>query len=280
MPQIGAHVSAAGGVWHAPLNAQAEGLETFQMFSRSPQSFRCPPLNAETVEQFLINVKAGGFKNYYIHAPYLVNLASSKETLRRVSVKILREELERGSRLKVRGVMFHTGSAAAYTNRAEAIAVAIKSLNEVLAGYKGNCLLLLENAAGSGSILGCSFAELAQLYRGIKQKQRVGFCLDTQHAFASGYDLRTSAAVNKTVKEIDRTIGLNKLIVIQANDSKSTLNSKIDRHEHIKYGQIGAQGFRALLHHPKLRDLDFILETPAAGRVSDVVILKRLRAKP
>lgn len=278
MSQIGAHVSAAGGLYNAPLNAAKEQLETFQMFSRSPQSFRCPPLDDAAVASFKQAIQEHGFTSYYIHAPYLLNLASAKNSLRYGSITMLKQELERGSRLGVRGVMFHTGSAASQPNRATAMKVAIDSLNKVLTGYTGTCLLLLENAAGSGSVLGCTFTELAQLYKGIKQaKGKVGFCFDTAHAFGSGYDLRTKAAVSKTVKEFDHYLGLKQLYVIQANDSKVEFNSKKDRHEHIGKGKIGQDGFRALLHHPKLKQLDFILETPFDGRINDVAVLKKIR---
>lgn len=277
MAKIGAHVSAAGGIFNAPLNAMAEQLETFQMFSRPPQSFKCPPLTDEAVAQFLAVVKKAGFKQYYIHAPYLVNVASAKPALRHGSITMLRQELERGSRLGVRGVMFHTGSAASQPTREAAIDAAIKSLNQVLAGYTGSCLLLLENAAGAGSVLGCSFAELSQLYKGVKQKKYVGFCLDTQHAFGSGYDLRTKSDVEAIVQELDKYIGLKNLTVIQVNDSKVDFNSKKDRHEHIGIGKIGTAGIGLVLNHPKLKQLDFILETPFEGRAGDVAILKKLR---
>ncbi|MBI2415895.1 MAG: deoxyribonuclease IV [Candidatus Kerfeldbacteria bacterium] len=279
MSQIGAHVSAAGGVAKAPSNAHAEGLETFQMFSRSPQSFQCPVLTADMVALFLHNVQQYGFKQYYIHAPYLVNIASASNRLRHGSITMLRQELDRGSRLMVRGVMFHTGSAASQPSRRAALTTAGKSLNQILQGYQGSCLLLLENAAGSGSVLGCSLNELAQLYRSIKPAYRkyVGFCIDTQHAFGSGYDLRTKANVNQFVRQIDQQLGLKKLIVIQANDSKVSFDSKKDRHEHIGQGYIGAAAFGYMLQHPKLKHLDYILETPLAGRSEDIAILKKLR---
>ncbi|MFA6475246.1 MAG: deoxyribonuclease IV [Patescibacteria group bacterium] len=279
MSQIGAHVSAAGGLYNAALNAKAEGLETFQMFSRPPQSFKCPELTAEAVTKFKDTVQQCGYTNYYVHAPYLLNLASAKPSLRHASITMLRQELDRGSRLGVKGVMFHTGSAASQPDRATGVAVAIKSLNQVLAGYTGTCLLLLENAAGSGSVLGCTFPELKQLYSGIEKAKhaQVGFCLDTQHAFGSGYDLRSEALINETISQFDKYLGLKKLICIQVNDSKVDFNSKKDRHEHIGLGKIGQAAFKYLLNHPKLKDQDFILETPAAGRADDVAILKKFR---
>lgn len=277
MAKIGAHVSAAGGVMNAPLNAHQEELETFQMFTRSPQTFQCPPLPDEYVQKFLDNCATYKFKQYYIHAPYLVNLASSNNRTRHGSINILKQELERGSKLKARGVMFHVGSASSQPSREAAMAAAIKSLNTILDGYTGSCTLLLENAAGSGSVLGCTFEELAELIAGIKNQTKVGICLDTQHAFASGYDLRTKTGVDSLVKSIDKNIGLARLQVVQVNDSKVECNSKKDRHEHIKVGLIGKTGFSYVLNHPKLKTLDFILETPFEGRADDVKTLKQIR---
>ncbi len=212
MAQVGAHVSIAGGVFNAPINAREEGLETFQMFTRSPKSYKCPPLTDEAIEEFLAKVKEYGFKNYYVHAPYLVNLASDANRTRHGSINILRQELERGSKLKVRGMMFHTGSAASQPSREKAIEAAIKSLNKVLDGYTGSCKLLIENAAGSGNVLGCTFEEIAQLIKGVtKNKAKVGFCLDTQHAFGSGYDMRTKKDVDNLVEAMDKHIGIKKL---------------------------------------------------------------------
>lgn len=280
MAQIGAHVSISGGVFNAPINAQKEELETFQMFTRSPQTFACPPLTDEAVEQFLASCKELGYKNYYIHAPYLVNLASATDRTRHGGITILRQELDRGTRLGVQGVMFHTGSSASQPSREAAIKVAIKSLNQVLDGYTGTTKLLIENAAGSGNVLGCTFEEIAQLMKGItKNKAKVGFCLDTQHAFGSGYDMRTKQDVNTLVKEMDTHLGLKHLAVVQVNDSKVEFDSKKDRHEHIKTGHIGAEGFGYLINHPKLKHLDFILETPFEGRADDVKTLKKLRKK-
>ncbi len=277
MSKIGAHVSAAGGVSNAPLNAQIEQLETFQMFSRPPQTFKCPLLSEEEIAKFKANIKAGGFKRYYIHAPYLVNLASANTRVRYGSIAMLRQELERGSKLGATGVMFHTGSAASQPDRATGIAVAITSLQKILDGYTGSCKLLLENAAGSGSVLGCTFEELAEMLAGIEEyDSKTGICLDTAHAFGSGYDLRTAKDIHALVKTIDKTVGLKKLIVVQVNDSKVELNSKKDRHAHIGQGYIGQAGFKYLLQHAKLRKLDFILETQFEGRDKDVAILKKL----
>jgi len=277
MSKIGAHVSAAKGVFNAPLNAVAEGLETFQMFSRPPQSFNCPPLPPADVKQFLANVKEAGFKNYYIHAPYLINLASAKNSLRHGSITMLKQELERGTQLGVTGVMFHTGSSASQPDRASAVEAAKKSLNAILEGYKGTCKLLIENAAGT-SAMGSTLAEVGDLLSSIKKyKDKIGVCIDTQHAFGSGIDWRTKKNVDDFVKEFDAKIGLKNLVVFQVNDSKVPFDSHKDRHEHIGQGEIGAAAFGYLLNHSKLKHLDFILETEPDGRPADIQLLKKLR---
>lgn len=280
MVKIGAHVSAAGGVSNAPLNAYAEGLETFQFFSRPPQSFRCPELTETEVGKFLDNVNKYHYKKYYIHAPYLVNLASANNRIRYGSINMLQQELERGSRLGVTGVIFHVGSAASQPSRVAGIKTAINSINKILTSYKGKCKLVLENAAGSGSVLGCSLIELKQILKGININQaKVGFCLDTQHAFASGFDLTNSANINKFINEATKALGWQRVLAWHFNDSKVALNSKRDRHEHIGAGLIGKTGFQYLINHAKLKKLDIILETPFNGRTEDVFLLKQLRNK-
>lgn len=277
MSKIGAHVSAAKGVFNAPTNAVAEGLETFQMFSRPPQSFNCPPLPPADVKQFLANVKQAGFKNYYIHAPYLINLASANNRLRHGSITMLKQELERGTQLGVTGVMFHTGSSASQPDRAAAVAAAKKSLQAILEGYTGTCKLLIENAAGT-SAMGSTIAEVGDLLDSIKQfKNKIGVCIDTQHAFGSGIDWRTKKDVDNFVVDFDKKVGLKNLVLFQINDSKVPFDSHKDRHEHIGQGELGEKAFGYLLNHPKLKHLDFVLETPFEGRDKDLAILRRLR---
>ncbi|MFA5995693.1 MAG: deoxyribonuclease IV [Patescibacteria group bacterium] len=278
MVKIGAHVSAAGGVANAPLHAHEEDLEAFQFFSRPPQSFQCPELTETEVDKFLDNVKKYKFKNYYIHAPYLVNLASANNRIRYGSINLLKQELERGTKLKAMGVIFHVGSASGQLSRQAGLETAISSLNKVLIDYKGKCKLMLENAAGSGNVLGCTLAELKQLYSGIAvNKNKIGFCLDTQHAFASGYDLTNQTAITNFLQEIGKILVWKNVLAWHFNDSKMACNSKRDRHEHIGQGLIGQTGFKYLINHASLKKADVILETPFIDRSADITLLKQLR---
>ena len=149
-------------------------------------------------------------------------------------------------------------------------------LKEVLKGYKGSAIFLLEIAAGSGNIMGDSFEEIGQIIKKVNNK-KVAVCFDTAHAFASGYDLRTEKAVKNTLKQFDKEIGLPLLYLFHINDSKVELNARVDRHEHIGKGKIGKKAFEILINHPKLKNIDFILETPADGRDKDIKLLKQLR---
>jgi deoxyribonuclease-4 len=278
---FGTHISSAGGVQNAPLNAHKIGCETYQFFSRSPQGGPAPKLISEVIKEFKDNNKKYNFKNYYIHAPYYINLASTKNEIYKNSIRILREELERGSLLGAKGMMFHPGSAKEL-NRKDAILKVSKAITEILKNYSGTCKLLIENSAGAGNVIGDDFEEIAEIIK--KQstinKGKIGICLDTCHAFASGYDLRDKKVLQKTLNEFNKIIGLKKLMVIHLNDSKHELNSHKDRHEHLGQGKIGLDGFRAIIKELRFKNMDFILETPNdSQRVKDFKILKKLRNK-
>lgn len=274
---IGAHVSSAGGVYKAPLNAEQEGCEVFQFFTRSPQGGNAPKLTPDILKQFKQNVTAAGFVRWYTHAPYFVNTGTSEARNREYTVQVLREELERGSALGVSGMMFHPGSSGGRSDRLEALRAATQVMNEILDGYTGSCRFLIENAAGSGSVIGAGFQEVATLWKGLKNSKRTGVCLDVQHAFASGYDWRTPKGLDQMLQEFDDLIGLEQVLVIHANDSKVEFNARRDRHEHIDQGEIGPQAFTRLVNHPKLKSIDFICETPEDRRKEDVSFLQHAR---
>ena len=260
---FGHHVSIAGGVFNAPANAAAVGCEIFQIFTRSPRGGAAPKLTLEIVQLFKDNCAKFGFTDYYVHTPYYINLASGNPKIYEASSRIIREELERSSRLGVRAVMTHLGSAKD-TTRPKAIAKTVTGLIKALTGYTGSAQFLIEIAAGAGNIMGDSFDEVGTIIKKVqpKVKTTLGVCFDTAHAFASGYDLRTKAAVDQTLAAFDRQVGLNRLVLIHGNDSKVDFNSHVDRHWHIGHGQIGLEGFRAIINHPKLKKVNMILETP------------------
>lgn len=273
---FGAHVSVAGGLPNGPLNAGKLGCEVFQFFSRSPQGGPAPKITPEIIEQFRANVLAHDLKEWVIHTPYYINFASASASIRKNSTRIVREELERGTLLDAKYVMFHPGSAKDVGEK-EALKLVIDGIKEVYKSYKGTTQLLIEISAGAGMVIGDTFEEVAQIIKGVGNPL-LGVCFDTAHAFASGYDLRTEKAVKATFKQFDEIIGLDRLKMSHCNDSKVDLGERRDRHEHLGAGKIGLDGFRAIVNHPKLKKMNLFLETDPTGVLEDLQILKKMRA--
>jgi deoxyribonuclease IV len=275
--KFGAHVSIAGGVQNAPLNAAKIDCEVFQMFSRSPQGGPAPKLTPDIIEAFLEGTEKGKFAEWVIHSPYYINFASGLEKTRQSSIRIIREELERGSLLNAAYVMFHPGSGKD-VGEEEAIKFCIEGIKKVLDGYNGTTKLLIEISAGAGMVIGDTFEEVAALLEGIDHPE-LGVCFDTAHAFASGYDLRTAKTVKETFATFDRLIGLERLKMSHCNDSKVELGARKDRHEHFGKGFIGLDGFRAIVASKELQHLNLYAETDPEGVVEDIKILKEIRGK-
>ncbi|MFA5124652.1 MAG: deoxyribonuclease IV [Patescibacteria group bacterium] len=276
-PQIGAHISAAIDIAHTPLRAQKAGCECFQFFSRSPQGGPTKDLTKQTITDFKANCRKYRLESY-IHSPYYINLASAKNNVYYGSVSALREELERGSLLGVKYMMAHLGSAKELGGGAGMKKV-IEGLEKILTGYKGPTRLLIEMSAGAGAVIGDTFEEIAKIIDSPRlKKYDIGVCFDTCHAFSSGYDLRTEKAVKETFKKLDKILGLKRLKLIHANDSKTELGSHKDRHEHIGRGLIGLEGFRAIVQFAKQQKINLILETPHDEQLAeDLKILKKMR---
>lgn len=275
MTRIGCHVSIAGGVDKAPERASALGCEVMQIFTRSPQGGSAPQLTEAVVKNFKLKVKSCGIRDTYIHTPYYINFASSKPRIKLGSANIVREELERGSLLGAKYVMTHLGSAKE-SGASEGIKMTIEGIKKALTGYYGKTKLLLENSAGSGNTIGSNFSDLAQILKALKKyKALAGICLDTQHAFASGYNWTNDFP--DALKRIDKEIGLAKIKLLHANDSKLEFNARKDRHEHIGKGTIGLKGFKNILSLAKEKNLDMLLETEHPEVADDIKILKGLR---
>lgn len=277
--KFGAHVSIAGGVHNAPLNAAALGCEIFQMFSRSPQGGPAPKLTPEILEVFHANCAEHRLSEWVIHAPYYINFASGEERTRKNTIRIIREELERGTLLNAAYVMFHPGSAKDL-GQEEAMRHCIDGIGRVLDGYTGTTKLLIEISAGAGMVIGDQFEEVAEMIQGVDHPE-LGVCFDTAHAFASGYDLRTEAAVKKTFADFDKTVGLDRLKISHCNDSKVDIGAKRDRHEHLGEGFIGLDGFEAIVKTKKLSHMNLYLETDFDDdkRKHELSLLKGFRDK-
>lgn len=282
--KIGCHVSIAGGIWNAPANASALGCEVFQIFTRSPQGGPAPKIDAEVVKKFKEEMTKHGQKDCYIHAPYYINFASVQQKTREASVRVVREELERGSLIGAKYLMTHLGSSTSLTARSskdnvrdEALKLVASGVQAIMKDYKGSTQFLLEISAGAGNIIGDTFEEFEQIFRyiDISRYPNVGVCLDSAHMFASGYDIKTKDGFDSTVKIIKETVGLDRIKLIHANDSKVGLNEHKDRHDHIGDGKIGVEGFKNLMD--VFSEVDFICETKPDKVAEDISKLKSLR---
>lgn len=272
---IGAHISIAGGIFNAPQRAFGLGCEVMQIFTRSPRGGKALKLTPEICEQFKILNLEFKIKAVYVHTPYYINFASSKEHICYGSVSIVRDELERASLLGAKYVMTHLGSAKDMSQK-EALKRVVEMLKKTLDGYGGKTQLLLENSAGAGEIMGSSLRDLKIIITGVKSRSIAGICLDTQHSFASGYDW---VDFENTLKKIDQEIGLEQIKLLHANDSLTKLNSKKDRHAHIGQGEIGREVFKKIVKFSQKNKLDMILETEHDKIKEDIEILKEFRNK-
>ncbi len=215
-----------------------------------------------------------------IHDNYLINLGSCSEALRAQSVQAFRGEIERALAIGAEYLVAHPGNCKGHSIE-QGIYAVIQSLAQAAQRLDTkNLTVLLENTAGSGAALGSRFEELALMreFAAELTDLKIGFCIDTCHCLASGYDVATGAGLRRTVAEMDRVLGLAHVPVIHANDSKTPLNSRVDRHEHIGHGYIGEEGFRRILRHPKLRQKAFILETPYEEEGDDAKNLETLKS--
>jgi len=280
MPRFGAHLSVAGGADKAALRARVLHCECLQLFVKPPQQWRFPRLDDATVERFRRAAADADLRPVVGHASYLLNLASPDGALYEKSRACLLEEWDRAERLGLAGLVLHPGAHTGSGERAglERIARALDRLHEKRPGYRSR--ILLETTAGAGTVLGGDFGHLKGLFSIADCAARLGVALDTCHLFAAGYDLRTPEALDETLARLDEAVGLDRVALVHANDSKGGLGSGLDRHEHIGRGRIGREGFSLLVNHPALRGLPFILETPKRGpgnKEMDPVNLRTLR---
>src|SRR3990167_7210196 len=268
MTEVGCHVSIAGGIINAPQRAADLGCEVFQMFTRSPQGGSASKITPEIEKEFKEQMKKHGQAECYIHAPYYINFASSNKAIRSASARVVREELERGSQIGAKYVMFHPGSAKDM-ERKEALKITAEVVAKVMNGYEGSTELLLEVSAGAGNVMGDTFEELAAIIK--LSGYGLGVCLDSAHIFASGYDIKNKDGFKKTIEIIKKTVGLKGVKLIHANDSKIELGGRKDRHDHIGDGKIGRAGFVNLM---AVFNCDFIAETEHDKVREDIKNLK------
>ena len=281
MPLLGAHVDSSGGLHLAFERAKAMGAEAIQCHPTPPGFWGSPKLDPERIAKFKEAAAAHGNPPVYFHAVYLINLAGNDTTLRQRSESTLTGYLRSADELGVNGVIFHTGShkGAGFDKMLPTIVGHLQKVME--RADPKHARLLIENNAGMGGCVGARFEEIAEMLAKLDDP-RAGVCFDTCHAFASGYDERTTADVKKTLDELDKVIGIDRVDAIHCNDSATGLGSNRDRHANIGSGEIGEAGFTAFLKDKRLAKKPFILEVPGAGEGPDaeqVAILKRLAGR-
>ena len=262
MKRIGAHVSASGGVFNAPLNAAKIGADAFAMFVKNQRRWDAPPLSAEEIVAFKDALKQSGIRaeHVLVHDSYLINLGHPREAERKKSLNAFVDEIRRCEALGLRLLNFHPGSHLNEISAQVCLDNIAGSLNFAIANTSG-VKLVLENTAGQGSNLGYDFAQLAYVIDKISNKDRIGVCIDTCHAFAAGYDLRSPQAYERTMSEFDRAIGYKFLSGMHLNDTKNELSVRKDRHESLGRGFLGLAAFENIMNDPNIDEIPLILET-------------------
>lgn len=257
--KYGVHTSTAGDLVGTPARAAAMGAEALQIFAGSPRTWKQGNYSDEQAAAFRA-AAADLNMPVYIHMMYLTSYGSPDKALRAMSIKAAKHTMANAEKLGIVGVVTHLGS-----HKGAGIATVMDDLSaallEVVTDTKES-KLLLENSAGAGGNVGNSIDELAQIYEATGRDKRIGFCLDTCHLFASGYEVRTPDGWKAVLDEFDQKIGLNQLSCMHLNDSKTDLGSNRDRHENIGQGFIGEDGFKVILNEPRLKDNVGILEVP------------------
>lgn len=255
---FGSHIS--GGWDLAIKGAKDLGVNTIQIHPSAPQRWNRSPFKKEVEEKFISERDGSGVEKVFFHGIYLINLASPDLSKRELATTSLVYYLETNARIDGNGVIFHVGSLKDEPLKDIGYKRAAEIINLVFHKAKGKGRLLLENAAGSGKVIGDRLSELRAIYDLVDDKSRLGFALDTQHAWASGYNLKDD--LDGFVKECKTILELEKIWAIHINDSKSALNSRVDRHENIGEGTIGSSALRNFFLHEAFAEIPFILETP------------------
>lgn len=277
--RIGMHVRGFdAGRPVAAARATERGAEAVQIFASNPRQWRVPPLDAATDAEFKAQLAEAGLGPTFIHAPYLINLASPTEATRDASCRNVEWTMKRAAALGVEGVIVHAGHCVG-RDRAEALDCSAELICNLLRSAPAGPRLLLELTSGAKGAVASLMPQAAELLDKCGPHPNLGICLDTCHLHAAGYDLSGPEGVDRLLTEVEEQVGLDRLGLIHSNDSRDPRDSRRDRHWHVGQGRIGLEGFRALVAHPALANTPFICETP--GEVEDdranVAVLKALR---
>jgi len=276
---LGAHMSVSGGLSKAFERAQSIDTCTMQVFTKNQNRWEQKPTPRDEVERWFQAQAATGIAPVVAHAAYLINLGSPDEALWERSIVAMADELTRAEELAMLGVVVHPGAHMGTGEEAgiARIVAALDRVHTATAGY--HTLTILESTAGQGTALGYRFEQLRGMLEGVKEPERIGFCFDTCHVFAAGYEIRTPEAYANTIDALDQVLGLGRLKCFHFNDSKKGLGSRVDRHDHIGTGLLGLEPFGFILNDRRFAAVPKILETPKSEDMhEDVENLRVLKA--
>lgn len=259
---VGAHTSASGGVFNAPINAKSIGAQAFALFTKNQRQWVAKDLDTATIDRFKKELEDACIEPKHVlpHDSYLINLGHPEADKREKSLNAFIDEVERCDILGLDRLNFHPGSHLKKISEEECLDAIAESMNYTLDRTK-NVKLVLENTAGQGSNLGWKFEHLAHIIDKVEDKSRVGVCIDTCHMFTAGYDIRTKEAYDISMAEFGNIVGFQYLMGMHLNDSKPDLGSHVDRHESIGKGKIGLDAFRFIMNDERMDDIPLILET-------------------
>lgn len=263
MKYAGAHVSIAGGVENAPVNAAGIGARAFAMFTKNQRQWAAKPLTPESISAFRNHCEKLDYRPFQIlpHDSYLINIGNPEEGILKKSRDAFYDEMKRCELLGLDRLNFHPGSHLNLIGTEECMMAIAKSINIALDKTKG-VTAVIENTSGQGSNLGYTFEQLKFIIDNIEDKSRAGVCIDTCHTYSAGYDIKTREGFEETFREFERIVGLQYLKGMHLNDTKKGLGSKIDRHENIGMGFLGEDTFRMIMNDPRFDNMPLILETP------------------
>ena len=261
--ELGAHVSAAGGVDKAVGRAVEIGAEAIQTFAASPRAWAFKPIADDKAAAYREKAAEAGIKSTFLHGSYLVNIGGKPDHVEK-SIASLTNHMGAAAQIGAQGVIFHSGShkGVGFDAVLDQAGVALK---QVLDNTDDNVQLIIENCAGMGAQIGASFEELGRLIKAV-DSDRLKICLDTEHAFAAGYNIADPQGIEEAMVKFDSEIGLDRLVVVHANDAKVEFASGVDRHENIGEGYIGIEGFETIMGHPAFADVPFLLEVPGMDK--------------
>lgn len=274
---LGMQVSISRRMYESVDRARERGCEAMQIFSRNPRAWKSKDLSLAEVEELKKRRAEAGIAPLIVHIPYLINLATPDEELYLRSMEAYIADIKRAETLGAEYFVTHMGN---HKGKGEewGLARLAKALERIISATQPELMILLENTAGSGSSLGGKVEHFKRVVESREGSEHLGFCLDTCHAFAAGYDVSTEKGLERTLREVNELIGEERIKVVHVNDSKTGLNSRVDRHEHIGRGKIGLEGMRTIINHPLLKELPFILETPVKSIEDDLRNMATLRS--